>query len=79
MMPQCTRLNPDAYKATIHVYVALLQALGVRLDQQRLPEGRGKSILLRAVERTQIVLSLRSALKILRLSPARYHQWRRNE
>ncbi|MGH8488983.1 MAG: hypothetical protein ACREXS_09010 [Gammaproteobacteria bacterium] len=65
--------------AVIRLLVALLKAFGLRLDQQRLPEGRPKAILLRAIERTQNVLSLRGALKILRLSPARYHQWRRNE
>lgn len=62
--------------AIIRLLVALLQAFGVRLDQQRLPEGEAKSLLLRAIRRTQDVLSMRSVLKILRLSPARYyHAW----
>jgi hypothetical protein len=65
--------------AVIRLLVALLQAFGFRLDQRRLPEGRAKSIFLRAIEQTQNVLCLRGALKILRLSPARYHAWRRNE
>lgn len=53
------RKRTQKLAAIIRLLVALLQALGVRLGQQRLPEGRAKSILLRAVERTQIVLSLR--------------------
>jgi len=36
--------------------VALLQAFGLRLDQQRLPEGCAKSIVLRSIKRTQDVL-----------------------
>ncbi len=49
--------------AVIRLLVALLQAFGLRLDQQRLPESRPKSILLRSIERTQDVLTLRGVLK----------------
>ena len=41
--------------AVIRLLVALLQAFGFRLDQRRLPEGRAKSIFLRAIEQTQNV------------------------
>jgi hypothetical protein len=42
-----------------------------------LPEGVGKTTILRAIESTEPALPLHLALRILRLSPARYHVWRR--
>ncbi len=55
---------------------ALVRALGERLDRRRLPQGPAKARLLRAVERTEDVLSLRGALRVLGLSASRYHRWR---
>jgi transposase InsO family protein len=59
--------------------LVLVRALDIRLDRRRLPEGNAKAGLLRAIDRAQDALSLRGALRILRLSPSRYHQWRRAE
>lgn len=61
----------------IGLLLALVRALDIRLDRRRLPQGDAKARLLRAIERAQEVLSLRGTLRILRLSPSRYHQWRR--
>ena len=61
----------------VRLLVALLRALDVRLDRTRLPDGAAKSRLLRAIDRAQGALSLRGALRVLHLSPSRYHQWRR--
>ncbi len=65
--------------AIVRLLVALLRALDVRLDRTRLPDGAAKSRLLRAIDRAQGALSLRGALRVLHLSPSRYHQWRRAE
>jgi hypothetical protein len=63
----------------VRLLVVLLRALDVRLDRTRLPDGAAKSRLLRAIDRAQGALSLRGALRVLHLSPSRYHQWRRAE
>ena len=63
----------------VRLLLALVRALDIRLDRRRLPEGDAKAGLLRAIDRAQDVLSLRGALRILRLLPSRYHQWRRAE
>jgi hypothetical protein len=42
----------------ICLLVTLLHAFGIRLEQHRLPEGKSKAGLLRAIERAQRVLSL---------------------
>jgi len=65
--------------AIVRLLVALLRALGWRLEQNRLPEAAAKARLLRAIDRAQSALSLRAALRILGLSPSRYHRWRRCE
>ncbi len=65
--------------AIVGLLVALLRAVDVRLDRTRLPEGAAKTRLLRAIERAQGAFTLRAALRILRLSPTRYHRWHRAE
>lgn len=53
--------------AIIRLLVALLRALDVRLEGARLPEGAAKARLMRAIDRVQGTLSLRSALRVLHL------------
>ena len=65
--------------AIVRLLVALLRALDARLDRTRLPEGTAKRRLLGAIDRARGTLSLRVALRVLRLSPSRYHQWRQAE
>ena len=66
--------------AIIRLLAALLRALDVRLDWTRLPEGAAKTGLLQAIGRAaQGALSLRGALRVVQLSPSRYHQWRQAE
>jgi hypothetical protein len=55
----------------------LLKLSGFRLDEQRLPDGTAKAKVLRAVDRSKDALPLKSALRLVRLSPARYHAWKR--
>ncbi len=63
--------------AIIRLLVVLLKLAGFRLDEQRLPDGTAKAKVLRAVDRSEDALALRSALRLVRLSPARYHAWKR--
>ena len=65
--------------AIIRLLVVLLKLSGFRLDEQRLPDGAGKAKVLRAVDRCKGALSLKSTLRLVRLSPARYHAWKRAE
>ena len=63
--------------AIIRLLVVLLKLSGFRLDEQRLPDGKAKAKVLRAVDRCKDALPLKSALRLVRLSPARYHAWKR--
>jgi len=65
--------------AIIRLLVVVLKLSGFRLDEQRLPDGKAKAKVLRAVERSKDALALKSALRLVRLSPARYHAWKRAE
>ena len=65
--------------AIIRLLVVLLKLSGFRLDEQRLPDGKAKAKVLRAVDRSKDALPMKSALRLVRLSPARYHAWKRAE
>jgi len=57
----------------------LLQVSGFSLEHNRLPEGEAKESVLRAVVQARTALPLAGILRILRLSPPRYHRWTRAE
>jgi hypothetical protein len=63
--------------AIIRLLVVLFKLSGFRLDEQRLPDRAAKVRVLRAVDRGRDALSLKSTLSLVRLSPARYHAWKR--
>lgn len=65
--------------AIIRLLLALVRAVGWHLDRTRVPEGPARAKMLRAIERAQPALSLKSTLRLLHLSPSRYHQWRQAE
>jgi hypothetical protein len=65
--------------AVLRLFVVLTKVLGVSLRRRRVTDGAGKERILRAVERSGRVLSLRVALRILGLSSSRYHSWRQDE
>jgi len=65
--------------AVVGLLVVMLRVSERRLDHERLPEGNGKRALLRAIQRASRVVPLSVALQIARLSPSRYHGWRRAE
>ena len=68
----------------IQKLIALLRALLVvlkisrfSLNQTRLPDGNDKRSLLRVIDRARSALPLRSVLRVIQLSPSRYHHWKR--
>ena len=65
--------------AIIRLLVVLPKLSRFRFDQERLPDGTAKAKVLRAVDRSKDALSLKSTLRLVRLSPARYHALRRAE
>jgi len=71
------RRRTDRQAAIIRLLVVLLKLTGFRLDEQRLPDGKAKARVLRAVDRCKGALSLKSSLRLMRFSQARYHAWKR--
>ena len=59
--------------------LALLRTSGCSLTGERLPDGRAKTRILRAVDRAHEYLPLRAILRFLRVSPSRFHTWRRRQ
>jgi len=57
--------------------LALLRTSGFTLTQARLPDGRAKVRILRAIDRARACVPLPAILRFLRLSPTRFHAWRR--
>ena len=73
------RQRARAQAAIIGLLVQLLNLRGGKLDGDRVPDGASKSAVLRAVASAAGLLSLSTALKIVGISSARYHAWRRGE
>ena len=63
----------------IRLLVVLLKLSGFRRDEKRLPDGAAKAKVLRAIDRCKDGLSLKSTLRLVRLSPARYRAWKRGK
>jgi putative transposase len=64
-------------RALLRLALALLRTSGFTLTRARLPDGRAKIRILRAVERARAFLPLQVLLRFLRLSPSRFHAWQR--
>ena len=62
--------------ALLRLVLALLQASGFTLSRERLPDGRAKLRILRALERARPCIPLRALLQFLHVSPSRFHAWR---
>jgi hypothetical protein len=58
--------------------LVLLRTFGVRLTEERLPDGLAKIRILLAVDRAGY-LPLRAVLRFLRVSPSQFHAWRRRQ
>jgi putative transposase len=63
--------------ALLRLALALLRSSGFTLTHERLPDGRAKMRILRAVDHAREFVPLRALLRFLRLSPRRFHAWRR--
>jgi len=61
--------------AIVRVFVALVRVSKTRLEFDRIAEGGSKRVLLRAIERSKKVMPLTAALRIVGISPSRYHSW----
>ena len=66
-------------RALLRLVLALLRTSGFRLTGARLPDGRAKSRILRAVDRAREYVPLRSVLRFLHVSPSRFYAWRRRQ
>ena len=65
--------------ALLRVLLVVFRISGYSLNQTRLSEGGNKRSLLQAIERSRSALPLRSLLRVVRLSPVRYHAWSRED
>ena len=65
--------------ALLRLALALLRTSGCPLTHVRLPDGRAKIRILHAVDRAREFVPLRALLRFMRLSPSRFHAWRRLE
>ncbi len=65
--------------ALLRILLAVLKVSKFSLNHGRLPDGKDKRLLLRAIERARTILPLRSVLPFIRLSPSRYHVWSRKD
>jgi hypothetical protein len=75
------RLSRSVQKpiALLWVLLVVLRMSGYSLSQTRLPDGGHKRSLLHTVKPSRAYLSLRSVLRVVRLSPSRYHAWNGEE
>ena len=65
--------------ALFRLVVVSMKVSGFSLDNARLPDGLRKTRLLRTIESSLSALPLRVALRLLRLSPSRYHAWKNRD
>jgi putative transposase len=61
--------------ALLRFSLALLRTSGFRLAQERLPDGRDNTRILRAVDLARAHLPLQAVLRLLEVSPSRFHAW----
>ncbi len=65
--------------ALLRLFVVLVRVSGFSLAKCRLPEGWKKRAILKAVKTASRALPMSVVLRVLRLSPRRYHTWRRSD
>ena len=73
------RRRVEKLAALLGLVLALLRASGFTLSRERLPDGRAKMRILRAIDRARGCIPLRALLRFLSLSPSRFHAWRRQD
>ena len=65
--------------ALLRLVILLWKFSGFSLTNLRIPDRARKLRLLRAIDRSQSTLPLRSVLRVLRLSHSRFHAWKHEE
>jgi len=65
--------------ALLRVLLVVLKISRFSLNHTRLSDGNEKRSLLRVIDRARSALPLRSVLRVVRLSPSRYHHWKRED
>ena len=73
------RQRAKVHAAIIGLLVRVLRLRGGKFDADRVPDGETKSSVLRAIASATGLLSLSTVLRIVGISSARYHAWRRKE
>ncbi len=71
------RAKAERYLATASVLLVVIRMFGLRFDGTRVPDGPEKAKLLRAIGMASGYAPLSRVLKLLGLSPSRYHAWKR--
>ena len=61
----------------LRLALTLLRISGFTLSGGRLPDGQAKMPLLRDIDQARARIPLRALLRLLRLTPSRFHGWRR--
>jgi transposase InsO family protein len=65
--------------ALLRLALALLAISEFRLSGERLPDGKAKRRILRAVDRARKSIPMRAVLRFLGVSPSRFHAWRQRQ
>ena len=65
--------------ALLRLVLAVRRVFGFTLSCARLPDGRNKQRILRAIEQARTGMPLRGLLRVLDLSPSRFHAWQRQD
>ena len=61
----------------LRLALALLRISNFTLASERLPDGRDKQRIMDAIDQARACIPMRAVLRLLRLSPSRFHAWRR--
>ena len=73
------RRRVEKLAALLRLVLAVLRASGFTLSHERLPDGRAKLRILRAIEQARACIPLRALLRFLSVSQSRFHAWRRQD
>jgi len=63
--------------ALLRIALVLVRVSGFTLSGERLPDAPDKRRILRAIDQARACIPLRALLRLLSLSPSRFHAWRR--
>ena len=67
----------EKFAALLRLALVLVSVSKFTLAGERLPDGHDKQRILRAIDQARACIPLRALLQFLRLSPSRFHAWRR--